>query len=60
MVPRRAALESLELGRIKEVKIKEMMPMKGNLYMICPKGDTLSAETREFMDFLGTEKAKLQ
>ena len=59
LVPRGAALESLELGRVKEVKIKELSPMTGSLYMIWPRADALSAPTRQFIDFLESEKTRL-
>lgn len=59
MVPRAAAADSLQLGRVKEVGIKELSPMTGSLYMIWPRANTLSAPTRRFIDFLEAERPRL-
>lgn len=58
LVPRRAAEESLELGYIAEINVKELSPMTGSLYMIYPKGDSISAEATEFINFLQMERPK--
>jgi DNA-binding transcriptional LysR family regulator len=58
MVPKKAALDSLELGRVKEVKVTELSPMTGSLYMLHPRGDSLTPESRQFLDFLEAERPK--
>jgi DNA-binding transcriptional LysR family regulator len=58
MVPKNAALDSLELGRVKEVKVKELSPMTGSLYLLHPRADSLTPESRRFLDFLESERPK--
>lgn len=59
LVPRNAALDSLELGRVREVRLKELSPMTGSLYMIWPRANSLSAPIRRFKDFLEAESKRL-
>ncbi len=59
MVPRNAASDSLDLGRVKAVPIKELSPMTGSIYMVWPRANSLSGSTRQFMDFLESEKPRL-
>lgn len=56
MVPRHAADDALDARRVKEVRICELTPMTGSLYMIWPRADSLSPETRQFIDWLETER----
>lgn len=59
LVPKNAAADSLQLGRLAEVNIKELSPMTGSLYMIWPRANSLSAPTREFIDYLKNERERL-
>ncbi len=58
MVPRKAAQEAIQLNKVKEIKIKELEPLKGSSYLIWNKERDLSKDMQEFMDFLATEKNK--
>lgn len=58
LVPKRAAAECLELGHVSEVRVRELAPMTGSLYMIFPKGDSLSSDINEFINFLQLERPK--
>ena len=57
MVPRHAADDALDAGRVKELRIRELAPMTGSLYMIWPRTDSLSPQTRQFIDWLETERS---
>lgn len=57
MVPRHAADDALDAQRIKDVRIRELAPMTGSLYMIWPRVDSLSPQTRQFIDWLETERS---
>ncbi len=58
-VLRKAAQDALDTGKVKEVKIKDLPPLKGNLYVIYNTELPLSEETRRFLSFLEAEKPKL-
>ncbi|HEY3375131.1 MAG TPA: LysR substrate-binding domain-containing protein [Candidatus Aquicultor sp.] len=59
-VLRKSASDALELGRIKELKIKDISPLMGNLYVIYNSVRAPSDETRRFLSFLEAETPKLQ
>jgi len=58
-VLKKAAMDPLNAGRIKEIKVKEISPLMGNLYVIYNTELPMSDEARRFLGFLGTEKQKL-
>lgn len=58
-VLRKCAQDALDMGRLKEVKIKELAPLMGNLYVIYNTDLPLSDQARRFLSFLETEKPKL-
>ncbi|MDI6715732.1 MAG: LysR substrate-binding domain-containing protein [Actinomycetota bacterium] len=58
-VLKKAAMDSIKAGRVKEVKIKEISPLMGNLYVIYNTDLPMSDEARRFLTFLGAEKQKL-
>lgn len=60
MVPKNAALDALAAGSIRELRIKELTPMTGSLYVIWPRANSMSAQTRQFIDFLEAERPRLQ
>jgi len=58
-VLKRSAQDALNAGKIKALKIKELSPLMGNLYVIYNTHKPLSDGSRRFMNFLETEKQKL-
>ncbi len=58
-VLRGAARDALDVGRVKEVRIKELSPMMGSLYLIHSREELLSEPTKRALKFLSDEKAKL-
>jgi len=58
-VLKKAAKDSLEMGRIKEIKLKDLPPLMGNLYVIYNTERPMSNGTRRFLSFLEAEKPKL-
>lgn len=58
-VLRKSAQDSLKMGRIKEVKVKDLTPLMGNLYVIYNTEFPMSDETRQFLGFIEAEKPKL-
>lgn len=58
-VLKKAAKDSLEMGRIKEIKLKDLPPLMGNLYVIYNTERPMSNGTRRFLSFLESEKPKL-
>ena len=58
-VLRKTAKDALDLGRIKEIKIKEVSPLMGNLYIIYNTDMPMSDEVRRFLGFLEAEKPQL-
>lgn len=58
-VLRKAAQDALGMGKVKEVKIKDISPLMGNLYVIYNTNLPLSEEARRFLSFLEVEKPKL-
>jgi DNA-binding transcriptional LysR family regulator len=59
LVPKMAAKEAIELGRIKELWIKELSPIKGSICTIYNK-DYLSEDGRKVLSFLDMEKPKIE
>ncbi len=59
MVPKNAALDAVQLGRVKEVRIDEISPLTGSLYMIWPRSNSLSPQARQFMNFLEAERHQM-
>jgi len=58
-VLKKAAKDSLDMGRIKEIKLKDLPPLMGNLYVIYNTELPMSNGTRRFLSFLEAEKPKL-
>ncbi|HZD61025.1 MAG TPA: LysR substrate-binding domain-containing protein, partial [Anaerolineae bacterium] len=58
-VLRKAAQDALNAGKVKEIKIKELSPLMGNLYAIYNTDLPLSEGARRFLSFLETEKQRL-
>ncbi|MCL6473082.1 MAG: hypothetical protein K6T91_09805 [Firmicutes bacterium] len=58
-VLRKSAEDSLKAGRVKEVKIKDVQPMMGSIYIIYNTEFPMSDETKMFLDFIEAEKPKL-
>jgi DNA-binding transcriptional LysR family regulator len=58
-VLRKAAQDYIELGRIKEVKVRDLQPLMGSLYVIYNSRMRMSDNTRRFLNFLDMERQKL-
>jgi len=58
-VLRKCAEDAIEMGRVKELRIKDISPLMGNLYIIYNTDMPLSDTTRRFISFLEAEKPKL-
>ncbi|MBE0447309.1 MAG: hypothetical protein IBX64_04280 [Actinobacteria bacterium] len=58
-VLRKSAQDALDMGKVKEIKIKELPQLMGNLYSIYNTDLPLSDGARRFLNFLETERPKL-
>ncbi|MCL5292247.1 MAG: LysR substrate-binding domain-containing protein [Actinobacteria bacterium] len=58
-VLRGAARDALDVGRVKEVRVRELSPLMGSLYLIHPGEQLLSDQTKRMLHFLEEEKIKL-
>ncbi|MCL4499563.1 MAG: LysR substrate-binding domain-containing protein [Chloroflexi bacterium] len=58
-VLRGAARDALDTGRVKEVRVKELSPLMGSLYLVHLDRRLLSDQGKQVLGFLEDEKAKL-
>lgn len=58
-VLRGAARDAMDAGRVKEVKIKELSPMMGSLYLVHRQESTMSEPAKRLFKFLEQERARL-
>ncbi|MHB0977073.1 MAG: LysR substrate-binding domain-containing protein [Candidatus Aquicultorales bacterium] len=58
-VLRGAAKDALDLGRVKEIRVKELSPLVGSLYLVHLKEPLLSEDAKRVLEFLRSESKKL-
>lgn len=56
---RLAARDALDLGRVKEMRVSELSPLTGSLYLVHGKEALLSDDGKHLLNFLQGEKTKL-